>query len=302
MVKKVLIIGNGLDLGFGLKTSYSDFSKSNEWKDLYKGVSRWRDNLANALRREASKKNWFDVENCILEYAERKSREKSIGYVDDDRRFFESLKRKLNQYLWKPAIETIADEGIAIHFCKTFFDNRCFDEVYTFNYTPLDFLLVNSDCDIDVPNHIATHLHNMLDDNIILGINEDADVLPEYDFLKKVNNMNYHGTNIIRDLREANEIVIYGHSLNKIDFGYFKDLFLNSTQNSRHGERHITIITKDRESAEQIKSNLQHNGADLTVLISVDRLEFIMVEQMTDSRFDSEKMKYEALLSRLIHH
>jgi len=77
--------------------------------------------------------------------------------------------------------------------------------------------------------------------------------------------MNYHGTNIIRDLREANEIVIYGHSLNKIDFGYFKDLFLNSTQNSRHGERHITIITKDRESAEQIKSNLQHNGADLTI-------------------------------------
>ena len=24
--------------------------------------------------------------------------------------------------------------------------------------------------------------------------------------------MNYHGTNIIRDLREANEIVIYGHA------------------------------------------------------------------------------------------
>lgn len=32
MAKRLLIIGNGFDIDLGLKTRYSDFSKSNNWK------------------------------------------------------------------------------------------------------------------------------------------------------------------------------------------------------------------------------------------------------------------------------
>lgn len=34
MAKKILIIGNGFDIDLGLKTRYSDFSDSKDWKVL----------------------------------------------------------------------------------------------------------------------------------------------------------------------------------------------------------------------------------------------------------------------------
>ena len=64
--KIVVILGNGFDLDFGLKTSYKDFWESEFCPKDYPAPlinhlnQRWRDNL------EAVK--WYDLENELLNY------------------------------------------------------------------------------------------------------------------------------------------------------------------------------------------------------------------------------------------
>ena len=49
MAKRLLIIGNGFDIDLGLKTRYSYFSKSNNWKTLMKDTYSFDTDLLGVL-------------------------------------------------------------------------------------------------------------------------------------------------------------------------------------------------------------------------------------------------------------
>ena len=77
-----------------------------------------------------------------------------------------------------------------------------------------------------------------------MGIGEGDCTSEEYDFLKKTNQPAYKPTNILRDLINADEVVIFGHSLNKIDSMYYKKFFevCSGEDWKRERKRHITLI------------------------------------------------------------
>lgn len=68
----------------------------------------------------------------------------------------------------------------------------------------------------------ATHIHGSLSDegNIILGMETDRGIDDRYSFLYKTQNRQYRHTDILKDLRDKDEYVFFGHSLNGMDYSF----------------------------------------------------------------------------------
>jgi hypothetical protein len=82
-----------------------------------------------------------------------------------------------------------------------------------------------------------------------------SSIPPQLTFLIKSNSPYYRYTNLLRDLNLADHVVFFGHSINGMDFPYFKDYFwqLVEMRIPQEEKRHITIITYDERSAMQIR-------------------------------------------------
>ena len=104
MKKTVLVIGNGFDIDLGLPTSFSDFAKSKEWKDLTEKLdtSFWKKEKHNSLLGEllnASRtSNWFDIEEELYKYTciNHSFSQEAITIVQSE---FSRLKNALKEYL-----------------------------------------------------------------------------------------------------------------------------------------------------------------------------------------------------------
>ena len=126
---------------------------------------------------------------------------------------------------------------------KAVTENGYFDEIYTFNYTDVNKVLDKAGR--WAPMKI-TYIHGSLgkNDNIILGIETDKPIHKDYQFLFKTNSRYYRFNSLIESMGKANEIIFFGHSINGMDFPYFKNFFLK--QAGAFGEvtrKYITIFT-----------------------------------------------------------
>ena len=115
-------------------------------------------------------------------------------------------------------------------------------EIY-FNYTtPKAFLPKELHF---APGHCSTtYVHgNLEEDNIVLGcdIQRDDEVNRSLSFMYKYNMLN-RANHVARDLLEAKEIIFYGHSVNEMDFGYFREFFKLASA-SPNPQKHLTFIT-----------------------------------------------------------
>ena len=68
------------------------------------------------------------------------------------------------------------------------------------------------------------HDNNHGDENKIRK--KEMDIGESYSFLYKTQNRQYRHTDILKDLRDKDEYIFYGHSLNGMDYSYFKSLFM----------------------------------------------------------------------------
>lgn len=100
-------------------------------------------------------------------------------------------------------------------------------------------------------------------------------------FLIKSNSPNYHSSNLLDDWDMSENVIFFGHSINGMDFPYFKDFFncwlvcliINIRKN-------VTIVTYDMESEMQIKDNFRRNGIDPRRLFNKITLEFILTKEI----------------------
>ena len=84
----VLVIGNGFDLNLGLKTSYHDFLKS----DNFYLASIYGNSFANYLVSKRELQDWIDIEKELISYS----------MSDDSKDFqdnFRTISNALSQYL-----------------------------------------------------------------------------------------------------------------------------------------------------------------------------------------------------------
>ena len=283
MKKKVLIIGNGFDLDLGWKTRYSDFARSECWP-FNEDVKQYY--LDYFLNQKKEINNWFDIEDALFQYAD--TRQRGIDFhiqkdvVDANKITFNSLTESLTKYLSNEQTKPIEKESYAAKVLKSVIDNGYFSSIYTFNYTNL--ALVAKQLGKEMPNF--EYVHGSIERNdIILGVSDQLDVVSGYSFLYKTFNRNYSSHHILFDLKEAEEIVFFGHSLSSNDYHYFEEFFkLQSSETlARENGKRITIFTYDDNSRLQIMEQLRFmNDKRTNLLFGMNDLNVIHTKDRSD--------------------
>ncbi len=300
MAKAIIILGNGFDLDLGLRTSYADFAKSTQWAKLMEGNSHSRDShwLLGYLKGKYETERWIDIEFALLEYASEKTRMNHIAYAEGDANDFQALRKALKEYL-KEQQDHFSLPGSSVASALLGYIRLAASRqspLYTFNYTQLDVLARK--CEMALRGD-ATHLHGSLadDDDIILGIETDKRIDERYAFLFKTQNRQYRHSNLLKDLRNKDEYVFFGHSLNGMDYEYFRNTFSLLSVGS-NGTPRLTIITKDEAAENSFKSFLRNSRVSLQGLYSNANPTFILTD-LVYRRDPEELRKLEGLMKRM---
>ena len=294
-----LILGNGFDLSLGLRTRYSDFANSDEWKELYANFNdkKRKPSLLKFLKYKSNVDAWFDIEQALFEYAKYNNYDAAYRNVGKDEMEFTALCHALGKYLKKHVgsrSHSLAGKaGTQLLQKLQWVQNK---RIYTFNYTPLDIL---QDVMGIHPVMEAIYIHGKANDNsLILGFetNRVNDIIPGYSFLLKSYNPSYSSIELFQDMKMSDEVIIFGHSMNMIDSVYFDD-FLRELVSNQASKHKITIICKDEMSKNSILDNIKNMGISIPKLFQYGKMEFILTENIKDDTKD--KIAFEKLLDRI---
>ena len=306
MAELVIIIGNGFDIDLGLLSKYTDFIKSKEWKELEKTLGSFptEDYLSHSLiyhllNEAYRKENWFDIEEEIWQFVKNHPvcNEREIREIESE---FKRLKKALREYLIRISSGYKMDEKkLPGLFLKEM--AKCPKKIVeiNFNYTnPHDFLPTPV---LYHPNsYDQTHVHGSLsEEEIVLGcdIQKDQEVNRDLSFMYKYNMLN-RANHVARNLLEAKEIIFYGHSVNEMDFCYFREFF-KAASASPKPIRHLTIITLNEKSERDIKNNIRNQGISVSDLYNnLETFTFIHTQKMyfKDSK---ELKKWDEMFKRI---
>ena len=277
-INSVLVIGNGFDLDLGLKTHFKDFFSSNEYHKLQPYIEI-PGSLAEYLSNQYKLNHWFDVEEAMASYVKEKEKSKDFNCVLADKYFLNELKSAFWDYVCHEVLNIASKQSLAKELIKKQNRDKCFDKIYSFNCfdcTQYDFA---SWGEIENLNNVV-YVHNYLD-KFILGVSNYDSKDNNYSFLQKNHQQGYPVSDIEKfkeDLLNADNVVIFGHSLNRIDMVYFKDLFWHISQ-SHCVKKNIFFITKDNQSAKIIKDNISDHAILFSVLESSCNISFIYTEK-----------------------
>ena len=139
-----------------------------------------------------------------------------------DKEVFDLLVEQLSAYLKEEESKPInPNSDAALVFDNII--NTYYDGIYSFNYTDLSLLAGTYNKTYNDGSFKYTHVHgSLLERNAILGIQEASKNIKQgYEFLYKVFNDSYKHCNLQQDLHNADDIVIFGHSLGKKRLPFF---------------------------------------------------------------------------------
>lgn len=294
---RLLILGNGFDVDLGMKSRYSDFAKSKVWQDKIENNALMLSHhgLLSALVNAKEKEAWFDIESTMMHYIRKQEEQhKAYGYplASTDREEYQVICSALKEYLSKES-ETfhMKNNSVAERAFKDLMEVGLFHKIYTFNYTDIDD--VADRLDIHAQPEVC-HVHGSLepDDDIILGV-EGEQIIPEpYKFMYKTSSRYYRSTNLYDDLNSANEIVFFGHSINGMDFDYFRHFFKVQSDDEANGykRKYIRIFTYNNDSADDIKYILRENGIQPNKLYALNNFDVILCKDIENKdRFETGK-------------
>lgn len=310
MADVALIVGNGFDIDMGLPSRYSDFIRSKEWNDAVSGFNIYlqqkdyqNHSLIAQLQMASTNSQWFDIEQEIHKFivSHPDNTERDIRNIKSE---FDVVKKALTQYLQRITTHFTADrEKLSTYLMYRL--RECpltVMEIY-FNYTnPNEYLKLPLQMEVfNGAQHWVTYVHGSLRFNdIVLGcdlqpgerVNRLLSFMYKYSQLHKANH-------VARNILEAKEIIFFGHSINEMDFGYFKEFFRVASA-SPNPIRHLTIITYDDESERNIKDNIRNQGISVTDLYSnLWTFDFIHTSKLY-ANDDKEKKKWNDMIARLL--
>ncbi|MBO6145041.1 MAG: hypothetical protein J6O54_07285 [Prevotella sp.] len=302
-LKYTIVLGNGFDLDLGLKTRYSDFIDSVEWKDMYKKRSEelHQFSLIQFLNGKRYTDEWFDIESALLDYVSHRqdgsfAKNPKVD-IEDYRILCKTLVSYLNNQINKDL--TDMEQSCAVKVLKTlsgqlgWYDRK----LYSFNFTPIELYnrIFSSGRELE-----TNYVHGMISNNsIIIGV-ETKDInkiAPGYTFLIKSNNNSYRSSSLSSDLLRSQEVIFFGHSLNEMDMGYFEEYFEMMEQNT-DVERRLTIVTYNDASRQQILDNLRRSGISVQKLFTHSTFDIIKTKKI-EERNAEECRSFEEFLNRL---
>ena len=287
MAELAIIIGNGFDIDLGLPSRYSQFIESGEWKELedslrcFHPTYRGHSLIYHLLKSASNKEHWFDIEEEILNFIQDhpECTEREIREIESE---FKRIKKALKDYLIRVSSGyKMAETKFPYEFMKRL--AVCHKKIVeiNFNYTnPQDFL--PTPVFFHPNSYNQTHVHGSLsEEEIVLGcdIQNDQKVNRNLSFMYKYNMLN-RANHVARNLLEAKEIIFYGHSVNEMDFGYFREFF-KAASAAPKPIRHLTFITLNEKSERRIKDNIRNQGISVTDLYNnLESFTFIHTEKL----------------------
>ena len=189
-----------------------------------------------------------------------------------DQKAFKLIKSGLNKYLQSIKHENIRNGSLAFAVSNMINEHTGSDQelkIYNFNYTELPF-------DPNEGNSVHYVHGDNEQENIIIGT-RDHELLDEsYDFLQKSFDPDFNPPAVVYDLLEADEVLIFGHSLGWNDNQYFRSFFMQRTSHEKPIKKTITIFTRDDRSEIEIKRALQiMTDYNLSALYAMNELRII---------------------------
>ena len=231
----LVILGNGFDLAFGLKSSYSSFFNSHYWPFPRKVKRKNRIRTASYLDRFLNDKmqdNWYNLESLLAEYGEmlyEAKKEVINSYFENssvdeerlkaDKECFNRLKKGMKNFISSAKkIKKPENSNPAVKFLHAI---SMYTEpiIYSFNYTDLSEFAEM----VGITNLKCIHVHGSLKgpEEIVLGVQDNTKLPDGYDFLRKVSEPTYRSTNLFYDLMRAKEVVFFGQN----DYHFFSRFF-----------------------------------------------------------------------------
>ena len=276
MAELALIIGNGFDLDLGLPSKYSDFADSPEFHDLARRMHNMyyeeerKNSLVLQIQQASNNSNWFDIEEEIYKYV------LNHPYLDENmirhvRSEFDALKRALTNYLKRVSkeLEHKANKQKLAYVLLMILQNSPLSKINIyFNYTNPE-LFMEMPTYHEIGKGFFTYVHGSLRyDDIVLGcdLKKGEEVNRQLSFMYKYNMLN-KANHVARHILEAKEIIFFGHSINEMDFCYFREFFKDASAAPKP-IRHLSIITYDETSERNIKDNIQNQGISVSDLYS----------------------------------
>lgn len=211
-----------------------------------------------------------------------------------DKKALYLIKEGLCNYLKsidKPIQENVSSAFQLLLALKKTVEAGDFIDIFTFNYTRVQFRGHSID---GIPVH---YMHgNCEDGKIIIGTRDDLKIAKEYDFLLKAMDDSFTPPDIVTPLKEADEVIIFGHSLGENDRQYFAPFFLKQSDYENQVRKDITIFTRDDNSKVEIKRALQKmTDGKLSTLWSINQPVIIR----TNNLKEDQKLMYDFLVA---HH
>lgn len=268
MANVTFIIGNGLDIALGLKTSYRDFYKYVQVKGLHPNnriyiaikddhetwadfeltlgtYTRYIEDMPVAKRAEESNKFHEELEELTLDLAkylsERSAELDKLTAKHGITRtsFFDGLSGGQ-----KDQIATIVDDSSSIKF-----------NFITLNYTLTLEAIINSWNTLIVPGNILFrsihHLHGDLTEDVTLGVNDESQLSSALDGNEKddlikpvlIESMNDGRIDTMKSIIEGSAIIVlFGTSIGETDKYIWKAVI---DWLAGHPSRHIIIHKHD---------------------------------------------------------
>lgn len=291
-MNNILILGNGFDLDLGLKTKYSDFAASDEWKVCANEES----NLYKYLEGKNKPDRWFDLEAELLNYATTIN-PSSMTFKDilkEDELYFNQLHEGIKIFLDKQQLIGINVDSCAAKLLKAVVENGLFRNIYSFNYTNLNIYAKQLGIEIESK---CNYIHGSLSDaSHILGVNEDK-IADGYGFLRKTMSSHYRPHNLFEDLKAADEVIFFGLSFGEIDFHYFEDFFKNLINKdvALRKKKHVTLFTKDESSRKEFLFKLDSKGIKPKELFSQSDFRWIRTFPSSEEDMDTLNKLFERL-------
>ena len=194
-----------------------------------------------------------------------------------DRQAFQLIKNGLCAYLNTLTYDSLLEETMAHEVLSLMGyareEGHCV-KIYSFNYTKT-ILEVYKDID-----SIVDYVHGKCSSSIIVGTGDTLEVGDDYDFFLKSFDRDFKSTTLVKDLGEADNVIIFGHSIGENDRQYFKAFFKRQTDYSNTHEKDITIFTHNDVSMMEIKRALQKmTDGNISTLYGLNNLQIIKTER-----------------------
>ena len=280
-----IILGNGFDIAYNYKTSYSHFVDSEQFIELLKKGN----SLAKYIKEVKNLQNWVDVEIEIGNFSYNMQQSLTqLEFINQTKIFkaeFFALRDALSLYISNQTSSLSnkkMDKLVEKWFDPAFLDRDRKIFITSFNYHQSDVVNIYNRFYDHMYERNLLQIHGQADFysetpcNIVLGVDENNRRSPEHNFIVKAYDKNTKATPYLRTILLCDNYIIFGCSMGETDLRYFKPLL------SQKGKK-FDIYGFGDDGLIEIKSRIS-SICNLDSFITYNEVNFLNSEEYSITR------------------